>query len=57
MTPYQERMKESAKRKAYILRLSRKTPKLTQQEIADEVRCSRAYVAQIIKADTKEKRA
>jgi transcriptional regulator with XRE-family HTH domain len=57
VTPYQERMKESAKRKDRILRLSRKTPKLTQQEIADEVRCSRAYVAQIIKADAKEKRA
>jgi hypothetical protein len=51
-------MKESARRKSLILRLSRKEGsrgKLTQQEIADEVKCSRAYVHQIISADKGKK--
>jgi hypothetical protein len=57
MTPFQERMEASKKRKATILRLYRKTGprgKMTQAEIATEVKCSKAYVNQIIAA-AKEK--
>jgi len=50
MTPFQQRMKESKARQATIRRLAKKTPPMTQKQIADEVKCSKAYVNQVLKA-------
>lgn len=54
MTPYEARMKESEQRRKRIVRLSKKTPKLTHQKIAEMEQCSRAYVTQTIKAAEKQ---
>lgn len=56
MTPYQERMKQSKERKSRILRLRKKVvggKPMTYQAIADEIRCTKAYVQQVVKASEK----